>query len=230
MLKVEFNQVENVVLMKVLEQGDEIKLGCGCFFKHNGIELFSTFYPEIYLSSLFVKGKFEDAQDVYASRSFNTPEEASECIAKFTKCIDAYNESVKEKDLLWKPKENEQYYCIDWSCNGLSLNLNVKDDFDKDIIKTFGAFKSDEQAEKVRKHQIFMNLLWQLKFALCPDCEFELDSTYNSFIRFNRVTKKIECDSIHDAHDFVTPVFNRESCLKAVEYLNNHRELWEDLV
>ena len=37
MLEVEFKQIENVVLMKVLEQGDEIKLGCGCFFEYNGI-------------------------------------------------------------------------------------------------------------------------------------------------------------------------------------------------
>lgn len=230
MLKVEFKQVENVVLMKVLEQGKEIELGHGVFFKHNDIKVISSGYPSIYPDTLCVKGTANFNQDNYASHSFNTSEEAEEYIAKFTEVINAYNESVKENDLLWKPKENEQYYCIDWSCNGLSLNLNVKDDFDKDIIKTFGAFKSDEQVEKVRKHQIFMNLLWQLKFALCPNCEFELDSTYNSFIRFNRASENFECDSMHRAYDFVTPVFNRESCLKAVEYLNNHRELWEDLV
>lgn len=230
MLKVEFKQVENVVLMKVLEQGKEIELGHGVFFKHNDVKLISSGYPSIYPDTLCVKGTANFNQDNYASHSFNTSEEAEEYIAKFTEVINAYNESVKENDLLWKPKENEQYYCIDWSCNGLSLNLNVKDDFDKDIIKTFGAFKSDEQVEKVRKHQIFMNLLWQLKFALCPDYEFDKSSTHNSFIRFNRVTKKIECDSIHDAHDFITPVFDRESCLIAVEYLNSHRELWEDLV
>lgn len=230
MLKVEFKQVENVVLMKVIEQGNEIKLGCGCFFEYNGIRLHSVGRPQICSYSLFVKGSSECVQDVYVSMSFNTPEEAAEYIAKFTECINAYNESVKEKDLLWKPKENEQYYCIDWSCNGLSLNLNVKDDFDKDIIESFGAFEYDEQAEKVRKHYILMNLLWQLKFALCPNCEFELDSTYNSFIRFNRASENFECDLMHGAYDFVTPVFNRESCLKAVEYLNNHRELWEDLV
>lgn len=230
MLKVEFKQVENVVLMKVLEQGKEIELGHGVFFKHNDVKLISSGYPSIYPDTLCVKGTTNFNQDNYASHSFNTSEEAEEYIAKFTEVINAYNESVKENDLLWKPKENEQYYCIDWSCNGLSLNLNVKDDFDKDIIKNFGAFKSDEQAEKVRKHSILMNFLWQLKFALCPDYEFDLNSTHNSFIRFNRVTKEFECDSIHDAHDFITPVFDRESCLKAVEYLNNHRKLWEDLV
>lgn len=230
MLKVEFKQVENVVLMKVLEQGKEIELGHGDFFNHNGIKLSSLNCPSICSDTLYVKGIANINQDNYISFSFSTSEKAEEYIAKFNEVINAYNESVREKDLLWKPKENEQYYCTDWSCNSFSLNFNVKDDFDKDIIKNFGAFKSDEQAEKVRKHSVLMNLLWQLKFALCPNCEFELDSTYNSFIRFNRASENFECDLMHRAYDFVTPVFNRESCLKAVEYLNNHRELWEDLV
>lgn len=39
MLKVEFKQIENVVLMKVLEQGDEIELNSGCFFEYNGIKI-----------------------------------------------------------------------------------------------------------------------------------------------------------------------------------------------
>ena len=230
MLKVEFKQVENVVLMKVLEQGKEIELGHGVFFDHNGIKLISSGYPCIRLDKLYVKGNADLNQDNYASCSFNTSEEAEEYIAKFNEVINAYNESVKEKDLLWKPKENEQYYCTDWSYNGLSLNLNVKDEFDKDIIKNFGAFKSDEQTEKVRKHQILMNLLWQLKFALCPDYEFTKGTTYNSFIKFDRLREAFTCDLIHDAHDFITPVFNEESCKKAVKYLNSHRELWKDLV
>lgn len=230
MLKVEFKQIENVVLMKVLEQGKEIELGHGDFFNHNGIKLSSLNCPSICSDALCVKGTANFNQDNYASHSFNTSEEAEEYIAKFTEVINAYNESVKENDLLWKPKENEQYYCIDWSCNGLSLNLNVKDDFDKDIIKTFGAFKSDEQAEKVRKHHILTNLLWQLKFALCPDYEFKKGDRDNAFIKFNHLRNVFYVDHEHCWHDYMTPVFDRESCLKAVEYLNRHRELWKDLV
>lgn len=230
MLKVEFKQVENVVLMKVLEQGKEIELGHGVFFKHNDIKLISSGYPSIYPDTLCVKGTANFNQDNYASHSFNTSEEAEEYIAKFTEVINAYNESVKEDDLLWKPKENEQYYCTDWSYNGLSLNLNVKDDFDKDIIKTFGAFKSDEQAEKVRKHHILTNLLWQLKFALCPDYEFTKGTTYNSFIKFDRESEMFDYVFVSDVYDFTTPVFDDESAEKAVEYLNSHKELWENLL
>ena len=58
MLKVEFKQVENVVLMKVLEQGDEIELGCGCFFEYGDIKLCSVSYPQIHPYSLYVKYLF----------------------------------------------------------------------------------------------------------------------------------------------------------------------------
>lgn len=231
MLKVEFKQVENVVLMKVLEQGDEIKLGCGCFFKHNGIELFSTFYPEIYLSSLFVKGNSECAQDVYVSESFNTPEEASEHIAKFTECIDAYNDSVKETDLLWKPNMDDEYYRISSNYEHTPyLCYYWGAPYDEKIVKNFGAFKTEEQAEKVRKHSILMNLLWQLKFALCPDFEFDKESPYNSFIKFNRVSEVFECAFISGGYDFAIPVFDDKSAERAVKYLNSHKELWENLL
>lgn len=231
MLKVEFKQVENVVLMKVLEQSDEIKLGCGRFFEHNGIKLYSTFYPEICSSSLYVKGKSKDAQDVYTSKSFNTPEEAAEYIVKFTECIDAYNESVKEKELLWKPNTGDVYYRVDNDCGYVScLHYSLDDPYDRMRVKTFGAFKTKEQAEKVRKHSILMNLLWQLKFALCPDYEFKKGDRDNAFIKFNHLRNVFYVDHEHCWHDYMTPVFDRESCLKAVEYLNRHRELWKDLV
>lgn len=230
MLKVEFKKVENVVLMKVLEQGEEIELGHGDFFNHNGIKLSSLNCPSICSDTLYVKGIANINQDNYISFSFSTSEKAEEYIAKFNEVINAYNESVKEKDLLWNPKENEQYYCTDWSCNSFSLNFNVKDDFDKDIIKNFGAFKSDEQAEKVRKHSILMNLLWQLKFALCPDYEFNKESQHNSFIHFNRQSEMFDYVFVSDGYDFTTPVFDDESAEKAVEYLNSHKELWENLL
>lgn len=228
MLKVEFKQVENVVLMKVLEQGDEIELGCGCFFEHNGIRLHSVGRPQICSCSLFVKGNSECAQDVYVSESFNTPEEASEHIAKFTECIDAYNESVKDKDLLWKPNIDDEYYNIRGGYEYINCSRCYFDDLK--LIKNFGAFKTKEQAEKVRKHSILMNLLWQLKFALCPDFEFDKESPYNSFIKFNRVSEVFECAFISGGYDFAIPVFDDKSAERAVKYLNSHKELWENLL
>ena len=228
MLKVEFKQIENVVLMKVLEQGDEIKLGCGCFFEYNGIKLCSGSHPEIYLSSLYVKGNSDCAQDIYQSISFSTPKKASEYIMKMTNCIDAYNELVKEKDLLWKPNIDDEYYNIRGGYEYINCSRCYFDDLK--LIKNFGAFKTEEQAETIRKHHILMNLLWQLKFALCPDYEFDKESPYNSFIKFNRENGMFGYTFASSNYDFATPVFNRDAVEKAVKYLNSHKELWENLI
>lgn len=231
MLKVEFKQIENVVLMKVIEQGTEIKLGCGCFFEHNDVKLCSLCYPQIFSHSLYVKGKSECSQDVYGSISFDTPEEASEHIAKFTKCIDAYNKSVKDKELLWKPNTGDVYYRVNNDCGDVScLHYCLDDPYDERIIKNFGAFKTEEQAEKVRKHIILMNLLWQLKFTLCPEIQFSKESPYNSFIKFNRESEMFDYVFVSDGYDFAIPVFDDKSAEKAVKYLNSHKELWENLL
>lgn len=231
MLKVEFKQIENVVLMKVLEQGDEIELGCGRFFEHNGIKLLSVDCPQICSSSLYVKGESDDVQDVYTSKSFDTLEKAAEHIVKFTKCIDAYNESVKDKDLLWKPNIDDKYYSVSSNYESPPCLLYYWDyTCDSKLVKNFGAFKTEEQAETVCKHIILTNLLWQLKFALCPDYEFNKESPYNSFIKFNRVSEMFDYAFVSGGYDFATPVFDDKSAEKAVKYLNSHKELWENLL
>lgn len=231
MLKVEFKQIENAVLMKVIEQGNEIKLGCGCFFEHNDVKLCSLSYPQIFSHSLYVKGKSECSQDVYGSISFDTPEEASEHIAKFTKCIDAYNESVKDKDLLWKPNIDDKYYSISSNYENPPCLLYYWDyTCDSKLVKNFGAFKTEKQAETVCKHIILTNLLWQLKFALCPDYEFNKESSDNSFIYFNRQSEMFDYAFVSGSYDFATPVFDDKSAERAVEYLNLHKELWENLL
>lgn len=47
MLKIKFWRVENVLLMKVLEQGDGIKRGDFKFCASNGIEVKSISSPEL---------------------------------------------------------------------------------------------------------------------------------------------------------------------------------------
>ena len=229
MLKVEFKQIENVVLMKVLEQSNEIKLGCGCFFEHNDVKLCSLSYPQIFSHSLYVKGKSECPQDVYGSISFDTPEEAAEYIAKFTECIDAYNDSVKEQDLLWKPNIDDKYYSVSSNYESPPCLLYYWDyTCDSKLVKNFGAFKTEEQAETVCKHIILTNLLWQLKFTLCPDYEFKNDSMENCFIEFEGNERRFYLTN--KDYNLLTPVFDGKSAEKAVKYLNSHKELWENLL
>ena len=229
MLKVEFKQIENVVLMKVLEQGNEIKLNSGCFFEHGDVKLCSVSHPQIFSYALYVKGKSEHTQDTYASVSFDTPEEAAEYIVKFTECINAYNKSVKEKELLWKPNTGDVYYRVNNDCGYVScLHYCLDDPYDKSIVKNFGAFETEKQAETVRKHTILMNLIWQLKFALCPDYEFKNNSMENCFIAFEGNERRFYLTSRD--YNLLTPVFDRESAEKAVKYLNSNKELWENLL
>ena len=75
-----------------------------------------------------------------------------------------------------------------------------------------------------------MNLLWQLKFVLCPDYEFNKESPYNSFIKFNRESEMFDYAFVSGDYDFATPVFDDKSVKKAVKYLNSHKELWENLI
>ena len=204
-------------------------MGCGRFFEHNGIKLRSVDCPQIRSSSLYIKGESDDVQDVYTSKSFNTPEEASEHIAKFTKCIDAYNESVKEKDLLWKPNIDDEYYSVSSNYESPPCLLYYWDyTCDSKLVKNFGAFKTEEQAETVRKHIILMNLLWQLKFALCPDYEFKNNSMENCFIEFEGNERRFYLTNRD--YNLLTPAFDRESAEKAVKYLNSHKDLWENLL
>ena len=54
MLKIKFWRIENVILMKILEQGDEIERGNFGFEASNGVKLRSATYPQICTSKLFI--------------------------------------------------------------------------------------------------------------------------------------------------------------------------------
>ena len=132
---------------------------------------------------------------------------------------------------MWKPNIDDEYYSVSSNYESPPCLLYYWNyTCDSKLVKNFGAFKTEEQAEKVRKQIILMNLLWQLKFALCPDYEFDKESPYNSFIKFNRENGLFGYTFASSNYDFATPVFNRDSVEKAVKYLNSHKELWENLI
>lgn len=132
---------------------------------------------------------------------------------------------------MWKPNIDDKYYSVSSNYESPPCLLYYWDyTCDSKLVKNFGAFKTEEQAETVCKHIILMNLLWQLKFALCPDYEFNKESPYNSFIKFNRVSEIFECAFISGGYDFAIPVFDDKSVERAVKYLNSHKELWENLL
>ena len=129
---------------------------------------------------------------------------------------------------MWKPNIDDEYYSVSSNYESPPCLLYYWNyTCDSKLVKNFGAFKTEEQAEKVRKQIILMNLLWQLKFALCPDYEFK-NSTENCFIEFEGNKRRFYLTNRD--YNLLTPGFDRESVEKAVKYLNTHKELWENLL
>lgn len=97
MLKIKFWRIENVVLMKVLEQGEEIERGCGEFFRTDYLGLVSMYNPGILINKLFVRGKDEEDDNMVISWGFQNREEAKLYIERATEAIHACNQSIAEK-------------------------------------------------------------------------------------------------------------------------------------
>ena len=95
MLKIKFWRIENVVLMKVLEQGDEITRGCGEFFRHGDIVLRSWLKPAMYEDELFVKGNDFAKDEIVTGRYFDTVDEAKQRIKAYVEAVRAYNASLQ---------------------------------------------------------------------------------------------------------------------------------------
>lgn len=94
MLKIKFWRIENVIVMKILEQGDEIKRGCGEFFKHEGIGIRSGAYPHLYSNEISVYGTDSGCANKYVSISYDNTDRAKEILQKYVDAIKAYNASL----------------------------------------------------------------------------------------------------------------------------------------
>lgn len=88
------------------------------------------------------------------------------CISRAIKKLE--NDWDLNKDLLWEPNIGDTCYRVNSNYEYISCFHYSDNPYDKEIIKNFGAFKTREQAEVVRKNGILMNLLWQLKFGTMP--------------------------------------------------------------
>lgn len=97
MLKVKFWRIENVVLMKVLEQGEEIERGCGEFFCQNGFSLYSYTGQSLIENGLAVRGDYIDYDNHIVIQEFPSIKKAKKCIKSATEAIHAYNQSIAEK-------------------------------------------------------------------------------------------------------------------------------------
>ena len=96
MLIIKFWRIENVMLMKILEQGDEIERGRFEFEASNGVKLRSVTYPQICTSKLFIQGKFESFDKDVEICTYDTSEEAREQLKAYIEAVKEYNNSLPQ--------------------------------------------------------------------------------------------------------------------------------------
>lgn len=96
MLKIKFWRIKNVLLMQVLEQGNEIKRFCAS----NGIEVKSLCRPELIPDIIYVRGCEEEHDDSIVPREYSNSEEAKEARARYIEAVREYNSTlpVENKD------------------------------------------------------------------------------------------------------------------------------------
>lgn len=91
MLKVKFWRIENVVLMKILEQGDEIIREYGYLGSYGDISLYSRVNPEIYKDRICVRGCDTLRDNTVSVETFLTVDEAKTALTKYINAIAEYN-------------------------------------------------------------------------------------------------------------------------------------------
>lgn len=97
MLKIKFWRIENVLLMKVLEQGNEIKRGDFKFCASNGIEVKSLCRPELIPDIIYVRGCVKEYDDSIVPRECINAEEAKAMLARYIEAVKEYNTSLLRK-------------------------------------------------------------------------------------------------------------------------------------
>lgn len=95
MLKIKFWRIENVILMKILEQGDEIERWNFEFKASNGIGLYSRLDPEIADERIYLRGRDISQDTQVVIEYFNTSEEAKERLKSYVEAVKEYNDSLQ---------------------------------------------------------------------------------------------------------------------------------------
>lgn len=100
MLKIKFWRVENVLLMKVLEQGDEIKRGDFKFCASNGVKVTSISSPELTPAFINIRGRAEEYDDSIVPCEYSNAEGAKAMLARYIEAVREYNSTlpVENKD------------------------------------------------------------------------------------------------------------------------------------
>lgn len=104
-LKIKIWNIENIVIMRVLDQDESLR-GKGFIYEaKNGITIASDNSPCIYETAIFINGDDKDFDNKLDGLSFKITQEAKEYIEKVKEAVAEYNSSIKEEILDKKEKE-----------------------------------------------------------------------------------------------------------------------------
>ena len=106
MLRLKFYQIENVVLMKVLEQDNKENL----YFQYDNLLLQSLDCPAIDDENhIYLQGSDEDSNNKMSCYDFETNEQAENFINKASKAVKEYNRRYSQTEIESQIKINEFY-------------------------------------------------------------------------------------------------------------------------
>lgn len=96
MLKIKFWRIENVILMKILEQGDEIERGNFSFKASSGVSLCSAVTPSLsYDNMIYLRGDSKKLDETVSAYECTTNEEAKARLKAYIEAVKEYNDSLQ---------------------------------------------------------------------------------------------------------------------------------------
>ncbi len=96
MLKIKFWRIENVILMKILEQGNEIERGNFNFKASNGVSLCSAVMPSLYEGdTIYLRGNSEESDEIVSAYDCDTNEAAKKRLKAYVEAVKEYNNRLQ---------------------------------------------------------------------------------------------------------------------------------------
>ena len=95
MLKIKFWRIENVILMKILEQGNEIERGNFRFNASNGIEVFSYNNPSLSCDTICLRGNSKELDETISAQDFISNEAAKKRLKAYVEAVKEYNNRLQ---------------------------------------------------------------------------------------------------------------------------------------
>ena len=98
-LKIKFWQIENLVVMKILDQDERLR-GKEVIYEDSDLDMtiYSVKVPDMTSKSLFIRGERKEKDSMVCNATFNSTEDATDYVKKCQKLISNYNASLEDEE------------------------------------------------------------------------------------------------------------------------------------